>query len=143
MKSKILYENGERTFALIFDTGDESVKGLTEFAESNNLSAASFTAIGAFKEVTLGYFDINKKDYIKNKIDEQVEVLSMIGSIVLYKEKHKVHSHVVVGKRDGTAYGGHLLNGVIRPTLEVIITETPGYLRRWYNDEYKLPLINF
>ena len=143
MKSKILYENGERIFALIFETDDDPVKLIMEFAQDYNLTAGSFTAIGAFKEVTLGYFDINKKDYIKNKINEQVEVLSMVGNIALYKEEHKVHSHVVVGKRDGTAHGGHLLSASVRPTLEVIVNETPNYLRRWFNDEYKLPLINF
>ncbi len=143
MKSKILNENGERTFALIFETGDNPVKIIGEFAKELNLTGASFTAIGAFKDVTLGYFDLDKKDYIKNKINEQVEVLSMIGNIALYKEVHKVHSHVVVGKRDGTAHGGHLLAAFVRPTLEVIVVETPNYLRRLYNDEYKLPLINF
>ena len=143
MKAKILNENSERTFAIIFETDDEPLKGLTKFAKEYNLTAANFTAIGAFKNVTLGYFDINKKDYIENKIDEQVEVLSMLGNIVLYKEEHKVHSHVVLGKRDGTAHGGHLLNAVVRPTLEIIVVETPSYLRRRYSEEYKIPLINF
>jgi uncharacterized protein len=56
MKSKILFETGERTFALIFDTGDDPVKLITEFANDYNLTAAYFTAIGTFKESYAGTF---------------------------------------------------------------------------------------
>jgi uncharacterized protein len=86
----------------------------------------------------LGHFDLEKMDYIKNKVNEQVEALSMVVNIVPNKEGHKMHSHVVVGKHDCTAHGGHLLEASLRPAFKVIVVETPNYLRRWYNDEYKL-----
>jgi uncharacterized protein len=58
MKSKLIHETeGQRTFAVIFDKGDEAVSGLTEFAQTHGLGAARITAIGAFSDVTLGYFD--------------------------------------------------------------------------------------
>ena len=54
----------------------------------------------------------------------------------------KVHAHVVVGKADATAHGGHLVEGVVRPTLEVVITETPAYLRRRFDAQSGLALID-
>ena len=141
MRSKLLNARGERTFALIFDTGDEAMSGLSRFAAEQNLSASRFTAIGAFRRVVLGYFDWEKKDYERIPVEDQVEVLALIGDVAFDKGKPKVHAHVVVGLRDGTARGGHLLEGEVRPTLEVILTESPGYLVREFDSTSGLALI--
>lgn len=142
MKSKLLSEQGERTFAVVFATGDEVAGGLRKFAEENRLSASHFTAIGAFERVTLGYFDWQQKDYRRIPLLEQVEVLSLIGDIALADGKPKVHAHVVVGKADGTAHGGHLLEAHVRPTLEVVLVESPGHLRRSLDRDSGLALID-
>ena len=142
MKAKLLSEQGGKTYALIFDKGDEVAAGLLEFAKANRLSASHFTAIGAFERATLGYFERGRKDYKKIPINEQVEVLSMVGDIALRGEEPKVHAHVVVGKADGTAHGGHLLEAYVWPTLEVIVVESPSHLRRRPDAETGLALID-
>jgi predicted DNA-binding protein with PD1-like motif len=141
MRTKILNEDGERTFAVIFESGDEVLSALTSFAEEHQLAASGFTAIGAFSEVVLGYFDWEKKDYERIPVNEQVEVLSLIGDIALQDAHPKVHAHVVLGLRDGSARGGHLLEARVRPTLEVILTESPSYLKREFDRQSGLALI--
>ena len=129
-------------FAVIFDTGEDPVAGLTRFAEEQNLSGAGFTAIGAFSAATLGYFAWEKKDYERIPVEEQVEVLALVGDIAIQDDnRKKVHAHVVLGRRDGSACGGHLLAAKVRPTLEVILTESPSYLRRVHDRETGLALI--
>jgi uncharacterized protein len=142
MRAKLLNENGERVFAVIFETGDDPVAGLTRFADEQKLGASAFTAIGAFSEATLGYFDWEKKDYERIPVREQVEVLAMVGDIALQDGKPKLHAHVVLGKRDGSACGGHLLVARVRPTLEVIVTESPAHLRRKHDPVTGLALID-
>lgn len=142
MKSKVLNEAGERTIALIFDSGEEVMENLVRFVRDQNVSAARFTAIGAFSEATLGYFDVERKDYVRIAVNEQVEVLSLVGDVALEKEEPKIHAHVVVGKRDGTAHGGHLLSARVRPTLEVILIQSPSFLKRTYRPEVGLALID-
>lgn len=144
MKATHIYENrGQRTFALVFDSGDEFVEGLTGFARERGLDAASFTAIGAFGTATLGYFDIEIKEYEKIPVHEQVEVLSLVGDIALDEAGEPlVHAHAVLGRRDGTTRGGHLLEARVRPTLEVVLTESPEHLRRSTDRETGLPLIS-
>src|SRR5687768_11792754 len=142
MQSKLLLQSAERVFAVIFATGDEPVAGLTAFAAQHNLRASSFTAIGAFSEATLGYFDWEKKDYERIAVSEQVEVLALLGDIALQDSKPKLHAHVVLGRRDGSARGGHLLSARVRPTLEVIVTESPAHLRRRYDPQSGLALID-
>ena len=141
MQSKLLNPSGVKVYAVIFETGEDPVAGLTRFAEAHGLDASSFTAIGAFSQATLGYFDWEKKDYLRIPVEEQVEVLALIGDIALQDGKPKLHAHVVLGKRDGSTCGGHLLEARVRPTLEVIVTESPGYLRRVFDRETGLALI--
>src|SRR5262245_49914800 len=103
------------------------MKGLVAFAREQRLSAAHFTAIGAFQSATLGYFDWEKKDYRRINVPEQVEVVSLMGDIAEgEKGGPKVHAHAVLGKADGAAVAGHLLDGRVRPTLEVILVESPS-----------------
>jgi predicted DNA-binding protein with PD1-like motif len=126
---------------MVLDKGDEVISSLLAFAKDNNLSASHFTAIGAFESVTLGFFERDRKDYEKIRIDEQVEVLSLVGDIASEDDEPKVHAHVVVGKKDGTAHGGHLLEARVWPTLEVILIESPGHLQRKLDNETGLALI--
>ena len=142
MKATPLHGREPTTYALIFDKGDEVVKTLTAFADEHELAGAHFTAIGAFNDVTLGYFDRERKDYVKIPIREQVEVLSLVGDIARQDGAPKVHAHVVVGKADGTAHGGHLLDGRVWPTLELILTETSRELARVSDRESGLALID-
>ncbi len=141
MKGKLISEGAQRTFAVVLDTGDEAMACLSAFATEQRLSASQFTALGAFRNCVLGYFDWQMKDYRRIPIEEQVEVLALLGDIALDDGAPKLHAHVVVGKADGTAHGGHLLEARVRPTLEVIITESPAHLQRRSDPETGLALI--
>jgi len=119
MRSKLLHEaNGERTFAVILETGDEIVSSLDTFADENGLEAATFKAIGALSEANLAYFDWDRKEYLPIPVGEQVEVASLTGDIATGPDgKPAIHVHAVLGKRDGSAIAGHLKSGTVRPTL--------------------------
>lgn len=142
MKSKLLHdEKGLKTFAIVFDKNDEVRDGLLELANTNRFADAHMTGIGAFSEVTLGFFDASRKEYKQIPINEQVEVLSFTGNIVQKDGKPRLHAHVVVGKADGTAHGGHFIGGRVWPTLEMIVSEMPVHLRRRDDQETGLALI--
>lgn len=135
-------EHGQRTFAVVLQTGDEAMSCLQQFVQTNGISAAQLTGIGAFADVTLGYFAWDKKDYLLNRVTEQVEVASLIGDVALsISGEPSLHVHVVLGKRDGTALAGHLNEAHVRPTLEVIIKESPAHLQKAHDPESGLALI--
>lgn len=143
MKAKLLNDDQQKTYALIFDKGDEVMAGLKQFATDNQLSASQFTAIGGFSDVMLGYYDVAIKDYKKIPVNEQVEVLTLAGDITLKPDGSvQVHAHAVIGMSDGTARGGHLLSATVFPTLEVVLTESPAYLRRQMDEETGIALIS-
>ncbi len=141
MRAKVINEGSERTFAVILDPGDEVVSTLEDFAREHSLVASRLSAIGAFSEATLGYFNWETKSYTHIEVSEQVEVLSLVGGIALHAGDPKLHAHVVLGRRDGSVCGGHLLRALTRPTLEVVLTDSPSYLKREFDPETGLPLI--
>jgi uncharacterized protein len=142
MRSSLLLDRGERTFVAVFDKGDEVVEGLTALASRERLRVCQVTAIGALRDVTLGYFDPASRSYREIPVNEQVEVLSLLGVITLDGEKPTLHAHIVVGSSDGSARGGHLLKGHVFPTLEVVLEELPRHLHRRKDPETGLALID-
>ena len=141
MKAQLLATEYEKTFVLVFDKGDEPVDGIAAFARAQQLAAAHFTGIGAFSDLVVGYFDRESREYKRIPIAEQVEVLSFVGDIAAGDGAPRVHAHVVVGKADGSAHGGHLLEAHVWPTLEVVLVQTPEPLRKRFDPETGLALI--
>lgn len=143
MKSRLLASGAERTFILVIDPGEEAFEAVRRFAKAENINAASVTAIGAFATATLAFFDLSAQDYSEIPVTDQSEVLSLLGDITLDENGvPNPHLHVVLGFVDGSTRGGHFLKGVVRPTLEVVIRETPAELRRSYNREFGIALID-
>lgn len=141
MKIKTLSTAASRVHAVIFETGDEVVAGIRDFAAREKIRAARFNAIGAFQSAVLLYFDWESKQYQEIPIAEQVEVLILLGDIALKDGKPEPHIHVVLGRRDGSTRGGHLKQAIVRPTLELMIEEA-GALERRFDPVSKLPLIS-
>lgn len=137
-----LIDQTPKTFVLVFQTGDELATGLSRFAEAQQLSAASFEGLGGLSSVRLAWFNWESKKYEPSvALDEQVELLSLIGDVALRDGKPFVHAHAVISKRDGTAHGGHLLEAHVRPTCELVLTESPTPLERVVDPESGLALI--
>jgi predicted DNA-binding protein with PD1-like motif len=142
-QSKLLHEaHGQRTFAVVLQTGDAVMATLKNFVARERIMAAQLTAIGALSEATLRYFDWDKKQYIDIPVKEQVEVASLLGDVAEGPDgKVALHIHIVLGRSGGQAMAGHLGEAHVRPTLEVIVTESPAHLRKRHDPESGLALI--
>ncbi|HEU4612126.1 MAG TPA: PPC domain-containing DNA-binding protein [Kofleriaceae bacterium] len=145
MKEFSLHRAGDhlRTFAFVLEPDENPIEVLTEQAQAYSLASCQITAVGGFSRATLGYFDRAARSYSKIPIDEQVEVLSLLGDIAVDDAgKRAVHVHCIVGLRDGTTRGGHLLGAKVWPTLEIIVTEWPRYMQKRFDPEIGLALID-
>jgi uncharacterized protein len=141
MHSKQVAED-PKTLVVILDTGDEILSSLKSVARTEHLAGSSFKAIGALSDVELGWFNWETKKYqTAVKFQEQVELLSLIGDIALKDGEPEIHAHLVVGRRDGTAHGGHLLRATVRPTCEIVITESPQHLQKEIDPDAGIALI--
>ncbi len=135
---------GEATkqYAVIFYQGDEAFSGLLEFADKYHVTSAHFTAIGALNRAALGWFDPQRKMYKKIPINGQHEVIGMSGDIAFYQGKPVVHTHMVVGSQDGTTRAGHVLDAYVSPTLEVMVIVDPIAMKKRFDPDTDLTLID-
>jgi uncharacterized protein len=115
-----------RSFNLVFSKGDDVRAGLADFAEKNHLTNANFTAIGALDYAVIGWSDRPKKAFKIIKLDEEMEVASLSGSIVRDSAgKPVVHAHCVVALlRNGAVHAGHLLQGRVSITMQMVLTDS-------------------
>src|ERR1043166_7639562 len=130
MRWKLLDSGPPASHAVVLATGDEAMAVLGKFVREHRIQAASLSAIGAFERAVVGYFDWSTKPYKRIPVDEQVEVLSLLGDVAEADGKPTLHVHAVLGRSDGSVVGGHLLEGHVRPTLEVILIEPPAHLKK-------------
>ena len=142
MRWKLLDAGPPATYAIVLAKGDEVMRELGRIVKEQKIEAASITAIGAFERAVLGYFDWETKEYRRNPVEEQVEVLSLLGDVAVSDNGPTLHLHAVLGRRDGSTVGGHLLEGHVRPTLEVTLIEPPAHLRKRKDPETGLALID-
>jgi predicted DNA-binding protein with PD1-like motif len=142
MKSKSVASGAERVFVLILDPGEEAFKAITDFAGKERIGGASISAIGAFAEAKVGWFDLAAKKYRPIVVNEQCEVLGLTGDVATGDDgRASLHLHAVLGLQDGSVRGGHFLSGSVRPTLEVTIRETVAHLRRRKRADLGIALI--
>jgi predicted DNA-binding protein with PD1-like motif len=142
VKTKVIEDADVVTYVVVCDPGDEAVAALTQFARAERLEAAQLTAVGGFERATVGWFDRAAKQFRPIPVDEQCEVLSLIGDVAEGQEGPSLNLHVVLGLSDGTTRGGHLIEGRVFPTLEVIVTEAPAELRKVMRPDIGVALID-
>jgi predicted DNA-binding protein with PD1-like motif len=145
VKAKQVAGGASVTYVAVLDEGEEAFSALSDWAVRHRVSAAQVTAVGAFERATVGWFDRAAKDYRRIEVAQQCEVLSLLGDIALGPGdpgQPQPHLHAVLGLADGSTRGGHLLEGHVWPTLEVVIREAPAELRKTYRPDVGLALID-
>ena len=128
--------------ALVLKRNQPLMETLTSFACDEDISSAVISGIGALKNIELGYYDLNSKEYLRRRFDDDnYELVSLAGNIAIKDNKPFVHSHVVLGDRDFRLFGGHLFEGVVAVTAEIIIQPMDVVLSRSMVSEIGLALI--
>jgi hypothetical protein len=123
-------------FLVRLEPGEEVIESLRQFADANRIGFAEIRAIGTFERVTLGYYDVEKKSYENQGFEEPVEVLNLTGNITKGENGERiVHGHVTIGRSDYSALGGHVVEAIVGPTLEVVVQTAPTTIRRKHDPD--------
>lgn len=112
------------TYRVNMVKGDEIITGLMEFAEKHHIKNGHFSGLGAIDKATFRWSDPVNKTNRKTEVNEEAEVVSLVGSIATDKDGNVgVHVHSVVALGDGTTRGGHLMNARVSIIAEIFVTE--------------------
>ncbi len=136
------YQREGDLYIIRFEDGDVFPDQLLSFLEARSIRGGSLTGLGAFSRSVIAFFDTAAREYQDIELDEQLEVLALVGNVAVYEDAPLVHAHVMLGRRDGTALGGHLRRATVRPTLEVFLHVIRGPLRRAVDRVYGLPALD-
>ena len=135
--------DGTRTYVLVLYQGDQVQAGLAAFASDHHVVDAHFSAIGAVRDPELAWFDESRRQFKAMSLHEQMEILTLSGDITLGADGQPVvHTHLVLARSDGQAWGGHLIEATVSPTLEVYVTTYPEPLRKRLDPATGLQLID-
>jgi predicted DNA-binding protein with PD1-like motif len=127
----MLTKKMEEYVAARLEAGEEVLASLHELADKYEIGFATIQAIGALQSATLGYFDPSDKEYHQIPVDEQVEVTALSGNISRLEDGQPfAHIHALLSRANGETLGGHLSEGIVRPTLEIVLTLLPGEVVR-------------
>lgn len=122
--------------------GEELISTLVSFASSETLTSATMIGIGALRDVELGYYWLDRKDYKRQKFPEIVELVSCIGNLSLREGKPFIHLHVALGREDYSIFGGHLFSGIVAVTAEIVLRPVEATISRAYEDRAGLFLLD-
>ncbi|NHK31488.1 MAG: DUF296 domain-containing protein [Asgard group archaeon] len=125
------------------DKGEELLKSVLFYIKKNNILAGFLTGIGALEKGIIGYFDVEKKEYLHLPF-KKVELLACSGNIAKNKDTNEpvAHIHILIGERDGKSYGGHLVEGIVSVTAEIYLVETRPIVYRTKDDATGLYLLS-
>ena len=114
-----------RSFLVRAEHDSDLVQFVTELAEKEEITVATFTAIGALKRAKLGFYDQEKHEYREITLDSPHEIASCVGNISVKDGRPFVHAHAVLADKNGNTKAGHLLEGVVF-AAEVHLRELKG-----------------
>ena len=138
----MLYARYGESYVIRLEDDEVFPNKFLEFLSARGVKRGSFTGIGAMRRTTIAFFDTESKEYLDREYDEQMEVLALVGNVALHEGELLVHTHVTLGRRDYSVIGGHLREGVVRPTLEITLHAGKELMRRVVDPKYGLPTLD-
>ena len=137
------YKRFENTIVARIDRGEEILEQLAIIAQKEQIKLASISALGAAGEITVGVYDVEKKEYHANHFSGDLEIVSLTGNITTKDGQYYAHLHMSAGDEKGQVFGGHLNRAVICATCEMFIQVIDGNIDRQYDEVTGLNVLKF
>ncbi|MFX1530901.1 MAG: PPC domain-containing DNA-binding protein [Promethearchaeota archaeon] len=122
---------------------EDLIESINQMIKNHKIKSGLINCIGALKKYTIGYFDINLKEYLRKTFDDYIELVSCMGNISFRDGEPIIHLHIAIGTKDYSISGGHLLQpSIVSITGEVYIFEIDEKLNRAEDSQLGLFLLD-
>ena len=113
------------------------------------IEAGKFFAIGAAKEVKLGWYDVDAKEYTWREYKEKLEIVSLLGNIAWKPfdpaqgkgEEVIVHAHGSFSNQQMQLVGGHVAKLVVGAACEIVLEKFDGHIEKAHDPQTGLNLM--
>jgi hypothetical protein len=124
------------------ETGEHAADAVLEVLRREKVTYASLTGLGAVRWAKFAYYNATTRSYEEHEIDEQMEVISLVGNTTLRDGAPFIHWHVGLARRDMSMIGGHFLDAIVRPTLEIWLRRESAEIHRVFDEGSGLALMD-
>ncbi len=101
--------------------GEKIITSLMRLAKEENIGYGTISGIGAIKNTELGYYDLEKKGYVKKVFENEAELINITGSISWFEDTPVIHTHVAITGIDFLPHAGHLFEAEVAVTVEIFL----------------------
>ena len=104
--------------------GEDIYQSLKEACRKHRVeTAVVLSGVGQLKQFKLGYFK-ERGDYTPEEFQKPHELLSLTGNISSQEGDYNFHLHVALGNEAKKVVGGHLIEGKVEITNEIVLLKT-------------------
>ena len=134
-------------YVLRANVGEEVIGALQEFSRKEGVVAGEFFAIGVAKEVKLGWYNVDAKEYAWKEFQEKLEIVSLLGNIAwkpfdsAQGKQVIVHAHGSFSNQQMQVVGGHVAKLVVGAACEIVLERFDGRIEKSYDDRTGLSLM--
>ena len=137
------YRKFGNTYAVRIDLGEDIVENLKKLCTAEQIRLGRVEAIGAADHAVIGVYDLDKKEYYPETIDEFMEITSLNGTITSMDGKPYIHLHATLADQRHGVHGGHVLEMRVGATCEVFVTALEGEVTRQKDENLGINLWTF
>jgi predicted DNA-binding protein with PD1-like motif len=131
----------KRNYIVKLSPGEHVVASLMDLARGERLQGADLRGIGAVNQARIGFFQPLERRYDTQDLHENLEVVSLLGSLAHSDQGPVVRAHVSLGRSDFSLVGGHLFEATVSVTMELFVTPTSKRLERQLDPRFDLNLL--
>lgn len=124
------YRRNGDTISVRLSIGEDIVTSLLELGEKENIGFAQVNGIGAVSRATVGFYNLDKGEYMPKTFDEPMEIVSLLGNMTRKDGKPYLHLHASFSGEDCNVVGGHLTEAIIGVTAEIFVNIIDGEMNR-------------
>ena len=117
----MLYEQDGNTFMIHVQQGEPIMSTLTQFCKGHEIINGQISGIGAIKEIKLGAYDLENKEYLIKYFNEICELTSFQGNIQLKDGEPFIHAHINISDHAMDVKGGHLFEATVAAVGEFVL----------------------
>lgn len=133
------YTFDEYNYVIKLTKGERLSEAIEQFVQETKIEGAWVEGLGGVLEVTLGFYDLDKKEYEWQTFEGLRELASLTGNLAFNEEgKIMLHAHGVVADKSYQTLGGHVKDLVAAATVELFIHRSYQPLHRKIDPEVGL-----
>ena len=142
MKTSFVYQQRQNNFLIRVNRGGKIIACLIDFCQKEKIKAGFFIGIGAVDQATLAHYSIENQKYSQKKFNQPLELTSLSGTVATLDNQPSVHAHAVLADNSFKTISGHLVEGRISGTGEILIVPLGKEIKKKFDQETGLNILD-